>query len=122
MVISVVTIIVMLYWSVLLNGLGWFCCCRNGSFFHSDIHSNLGICSRSWSRSRGWLCVWLFLASCEVLLPVIFMLGEVMVKVGILVTMVFALPLHFISVWVLDVVVRLRVRVVVVDVGLVVTV
>ncbi len=104
---------------MLLNRLGRFSCwCRSYSLLHTDINSNLGIGGRSWSW--GWLCVWLFLACCEVLFPVIFMLSEVMIEIGIVVTMVFALPLHFISVWVLDVVVRIRVRVAVVDAGLVV--
>ncbi len=117
------TIVVMLHWSVLLNGLGRLsCCCRSSSFFHSYINSNLSISSRSWSRCWSRLSVWLFLASREVLFPVIFVLSEVMVKVSIVVAMVFTLPLHFISIRVLDIVIRLRVRVVVVNVGLVVTV
>lgn len=39
-------------------------------------------------------------------LPVIFVFGEVIVKIGVLVMMVLALPLHLEGIWVFDVVIR----------------
>ncbi len=111
--ISVSIVVRFGHWvSLLLNRLGRFNWCgRRSSFFHSNIYSNFSINMRSWGRCWSWLCSWLFVASSEVLFVVIFVLGKVMIKIGIATAMVFALPFHFISVWVLDVVIRLRARV-----------
>ena len=60
--------------------------------------------------SSGSLGISLFLiTSLEVFLPVIFVFGEVLVKVSILMLMVLALPLHLECVWVFNVVTRVAV-------------
>ncbi len=113
--ISVSVVVRFGHWmSLLLNRLCRFNWCgRRSSFLHSNINSNFSFNFRSWSRCWGRCWSWLFLASSKVLLVVIFILGKVMIKISITTAMVFALPFHFISVWVLDVVIRLRARVIV---------
>ena len=76
--------------------------------FNCNINSDFSrvLSSGSWLS----LGISLFLiTSLEVFLPVIFVFGEVLVKVSILMLMVLALPLHLECVWVFNVVIRVAV-------------